>query len=105
MTIDPKTRDEKLQFDINREAAIASSSVKIDKYEYLMDNEILPSDQSIIKICLFSSQQSIWKINKNKKKKKYLKRFTLRIEKLEEQSKKLLIITSNNKIFIKLEEK
>ena len=68
-----------------------------------MDNEILPSDQSIIKICLFSSQQSIWKINK--KKKKYLKRFTLRIEKLEELSKKLLIITSNNKIFIKLEEK
>ena len=37
MTIDDKIRDEKLQFDINREAAKISelSSGKIDKYEYL----------------------------------------------------------------------
>ena len=37
MTTDDKTRDEKLQYDINREAAemSASSSEKIDKYEYL----------------------------------------------------------------------
>ena len=37
MTIDDKIRDEKLQFDINREAAKISelSSGKIDKYGYL----------------------------------------------------------------------
>ena len=37
MTTDDKIRDEKLQYDINREAAKISalSSVKMDKYEYL----------------------------------------------------------------------
>ena len=47
MTIDHKIRDEKLQYDINREAAKISalSSGKIDKYEYLTGEEILPSDQ------------------------------------------------------------
>ena len=37
MAIDDKTRDEKLQYDIKREAAKTSalSSGKIDKYEYL----------------------------------------------------------------------
>ena len=51
MTIDNKIRDEKLQYDINREAVKTSalSSGKIDKYEYLTDEEILPSDQSRIK--------------------------------------------------------
>ena len=46
MTIDDKIRDEKLQFDINREAAKISalSSGKIDKYEYLANEEILPSN-------------------------------------------------------------
>ena len=48
MIIDDKIRDGKLQYDINREAAKISalSSGKIDKYEYLTDEEILPSDQS-----------------------------------------------------------
>ena len=47
MTIDDKISDEKLQYDINREAAKTSalSSEKIDKYEYLAGEEILPSDQ------------------------------------------------------------
>ena len=47
MTIDDKIRDEKLQYDINREAAKISalSSGKIDKYEYLTGEEILPPDQ------------------------------------------------------------
>ena len=42
-----KIRDKKLQYDINREAAKISalSSGKIDKYEYLTGEEILPSDQ------------------------------------------------------------
>ena len=40
-------RDEKLQYDINREAAKISalSSGKIDKYEYLTGKEILPFNQ------------------------------------------------------------
>ena len=50
MTINKKTKYEKLQYDINREAAkiSAPSSGKsdIDKYEFLIDNEILSSDQS-----------------------------------------------------------
>ena len=50
MTIDDKIKDEKLQYDINREAGEISalSSGKIDKYEYLIGEEILPSDQSRI---------------------------------------------------------
>ena len=47
MTIEDQARDEKLQYDINREAAKIStlSSGKIDKYEYLTREEILPSNQ------------------------------------------------------------
>ena len=47
MTIDDKIRDEKLQYDVDREVVkiLALSSGKIDKYEYLTDEEILPSDQ------------------------------------------------------------
>ena len=47
MTIDDKIRDEKLQYDINRKTAKISalSSGKIDKYEYLSGEEILPSNQ------------------------------------------------------------
>ena len=50
MTIDDKIKDEKLQYDINKETAKISalSSGKTDKYEYLTDKEILPSDQSRI---------------------------------------------------------
>ena len=44
MTIDDQTREKKLEYDINREAAKLSalSSGKIDKYEYLTGEEILP---------------------------------------------------------------
>ena len=50
MTIENKIKDEKLQYDINREAAKISalSSGKIDKYEYLTGEEILPSNQQQI---------------------------------------------------------
>ena len=43
MTIDDKIKDEKLQYNISREAAKISalSSGKIDKYEYLTSEEIL----------------------------------------------------------------
>ena len=48
MIIDDKISNENLQYNIKREAAkiSPSSSGKIDKYEYLTDEEILPSDQS-----------------------------------------------------------
>ena len=44
---DDKIRDQKLQYDINREAAKIStlSSGKIDKFEYATGEEILPSNQ------------------------------------------------------------
>ena len=50
MTIDDKSKDEKLQYGINREAAkiLALSPGKIDKYEYLKGEEILPPDQGRI---------------------------------------------------------
>ena len=50
MKINDKIKDEKLQYDITREAANISalSSVKIGKYEYPITKEILPSDQSRI---------------------------------------------------------
>ena len=41
MTINDQIRDKKLQYDINREAALSSD--KTDKYEYLTGEEILPS--------------------------------------------------------------
>ena len=48
MTTDGKIKDEKLQYEINREVAkiLALPFRKIDKYEYLTWKEILPSDQS-----------------------------------------------------------
>ena len=46
MTIDNQIRNEKLQYDINREAAKISG--KIDKYECLTGEEILPSNQQQI---------------------------------------------------------
>ena len=45
MTIDDKIRGEKLKLDIIGEKILALSSGKIDKYEYLTSEEILPSDQ------------------------------------------------------------
>ena len=50
MTIEDQIKDEKLQYDINREAAKISalSSGKLDKYEYFTGEEILPSNQQQI---------------------------------------------------------
>ena len=58
MAIDDKISDGELQYDINREAAKISalSSKKIDKYEYLLGEEILPFDQKrVIEQATFSS--------------------------------------------------
>ena len=50
MTIDDQIRDEKLQYNINIEVTKTSalSSVKIDKYEHLTGEEVLPSNQKKI---------------------------------------------------------
>ena len=50
MTIDDQIKNEKLQYDINKEAEKLSalSSGKIDNYEYLSGEEIVPSNQKQI---------------------------------------------------------
>ena len=50
MTIDDKIRDKNLQYNTNKEASKISAflSGKIDKCECLVDEEILPSNQSRI---------------------------------------------------------
>ena len=47
MTIDDQVGDQKLQYDISREAAKISAllSGKINKYEYLTGEEIYPSNK------------------------------------------------------------
>ena len=67
MAIDDKIKDKKLQCDITRNVAkiLGLSSGKIDKYEYLTGEEILPSDQSRIiekskfKYCSFSNSFTV----------------------------------------------
>ena len=57
MTIDDQIRDEKLQYNINREAAKISalSSGEIHKYDYLTGEDILPSNkQQIIEQAKFT---------------------------------------------------
>ena len=50
MTTDDKIRDEKIQYDIKRKIAKiwALLSRKIDKYKYLMGEEILPCNRNQI---------------------------------------------------------
>ena len=47
MTVDDNIKDEKLQYDIDKEAAKISalSSARVEKYEYLTVEETLPSNQ------------------------------------------------------------
>ena len=57
MTINNQIRDEKLRYDVNREATKISalSSGKIRKYEYLTGEDILPSNlQQIIEQAKFT---------------------------------------------------
>ena len=70
MTIEDQIRDEKQQCDINREAAkiSASSSGKIDKYEYFTDEEILPSNQQQITEQAKFTYSPLGKLLKNKQK-------------------------------------
>ena len=79
MTLEDQIRDEKLQYDINREAAKISalSSEKTDKYEYLIGEEILPSNQQqIIEQAKFNYSPLV-------------KAFEKQIKTTEDQTKKL----------------
>ena len=63
MTIEDQIKDVKLQYDINREASKISalSTGKIDKYEYLTGEKILPSNQQqIIEQAKFT-HSPLWK--------------------------------------------
>ena len=66
MTIDDKIRIEKLQYDINREAAKISalSSGKIDRYDYLMNILLLSDQRKVIEQAKFTQK----KLQKNKEK-------------------------------------
>ena len=95
MTINDQIKDEKLQYDINREAAKISalSSGKLHKYEYLTGEDILPSNQ----------QQTI-----EQTKFTYFplgKAFDKQIKTIEDQGKKqvdaLNTLKSGNKITVK----
>ena len=68
MTIEDKIRDEKLQYDVSREAAKISvlSSGKIDKYEYLTGEEIIPSNQQQITEQAKFTYSPLEKLLKNK---------------------------------------
>ena len=74
MEIDCKTREEKLQHDINREAAKISVflSGKTDKYQSLTGEQILPSDQGrvIEQAYIISLQVYIFSFRKSFRKRK-----------------------------------
>ena len=74
MEIDCKTREDKLQHDINREAAKISVflSGKTDKYQSLSGEEILPSDQGrvIEQAYIISLQVYIFSFRKSFRKRK-----------------------------------
>ena len=70
MTINDQITDEKLQYDINREAAKISalSFGKIHKYEYLTGEDTLPSNQQQMieqAKLLILLWEKLLKINKN----------------------------------------
>ena len=72
MTIEDQIRDEKLQYDINKEAAKISplSSSRINKYEYLSGEDLLSSNQQqIIEQAKFS-YSPLEKANKSNSRQK-----------------------------------
>ena len=68
MAIDDKIRYEKLQYDINREAAeiLGLSSDKTDKYEHVTAKEILHPDQKTVAEQSKFTYSSLGKTFKNK---------------------------------------
>ena len=89
MTIEHKIKDEKLQYDINREAAKISalSSGKIDKYEYLTGEEILASNQQQIEQAKFTYSP-------------LGKAFEKQTKTIEEQGEKQIKVIQDNKPLI-----
>ena len=92
MTINDQIRDEKMQYDINREAdkISALSSGKIRKYEYLTGEDILSSNQQqIIEQAKFTYSP-------------LEKAFEKQIKTIEDQGKKLVealnTLKSNNQL-------
>ena len=94
MTINDQIRDEKLQYDINREAAKISAlaSGKIYEYEYLTGEDISPSNQQQI------TEQPIFTYSPLEKA------FGKQIKTIEDQGKKqndaLNTLKSNNQLTI-----
>ena len=86
MTIDDQIEDKNLQYDINREAAKISalSSGKINKYEYLTGEEILPSNQK--KIIIEQAKFTYSLLGKA---------FEAQIETIEDQGKKQIKVIQN----------
>ena len=95
MTINDQIKDEKLQYDINREAAKISalSSGKLHKYEYLTGEDIVPSTQQQI---LEQTKFTYCPLGRA---------FDKQIKTIEDQEKKqidaLNTVKSDNKITIK----
>ena len=93
MIINDQIRDEKLQYDINREATKISalSSDKVHKYEYLTGKDILPSNQQQIEQARFTYSP-------------LGKAFEKQIKTIEDQGKKqiqvLNTLKSNNQLKI-----
>ena len=63
MATDYKIRDEKLQYDINREAARRWASGRIDKYEYLTRENILPPYSSLAKALEKQTEKQLGVLN------------------------------------------
>ena len=100
MTINDQIKDEKLQYDINREAAKISalSSGKLHKYEYLTGEDVLPSNQQQIieqTYLLILLQEELLK-NKQKQSRIKVKKQVDALEKLKPEKTKLIKDTSNN---------
>ena len=79
MTMHDKIRDEKLQYDIDRQARKISalSSGKNDKYEYVASDEILVQRQIIEQAeFAYSSLEKLQKQSKISKKNKLKQRIT-----------------------------
>ena len=84
MTTDNKNRDEKLEYNIDREAAKISvlSSEKIDKYEYLTGEEIISLNQrkkiGQATFTYYLLGKAFEKQIKTRKKKKFFRSFQTR---------------------------
>ena len=83
MTTNDKIRDEKLQYYINRKAAKISalSPGKIDKYKYLSDDEILPSNQRHIIEQVYFAYSPLGKVFLKNQGEKKIKALRKRVEK------------------------